>query len=350
MAVTYPSATEVIPASGYYARAKPDPKLAFSVIHITANLAVARNQAIYAARPGSGVTSTFYVDRDGKVVQGLADPERMAPWSNGLWQSPDVSNPRIQAAFKGGVNPNLRTLISIENVGLEPGSPITDAQIKACGALLKYWHDKIGMPVTRETVIGHYQITSKDRPNCPQVNKSVIDKMVAAANGSGGGSGSGGGTKDMNIMTRVYPWPRAWYTKGGELTGYKLSSDPNITRNFKEGSYAPSSAEVRIEPLPPEWGWPAGPYQLVSEGPLKGCLVANSQIRLGEDPVPLPAEPSPTPPPGPDPDCSPEEVAAAQAQIKVLKGLIENHAKDVTKPERELLMAAGITASDRVIP
>jgi hypothetical protein len=38
---------------------------------------------------------------------------------------------------------------------------------------------KTGIPANRTTVIGHYQINSVSRPNCPGIDKRVIDRIVA---------------------------------------------------------------------------------------------------------------------------------------------------------------------------
>lgn len=163
-----------------------NPHKAFSVIHITGNSRLPTAEGECAWRqsldPNKGNSATFFVNRDGSVVQALGDPLHMDPWSNGDLNEPDKSNPRIKAVVDDGVNPNQRTLLSIENVGFEPEDPITDAQVRTCGQILRYYHAKADMPVTRESVIGHYQINSVTRPNCPARDKSVIDRIVAAAN------------------------------------------------------------------------------------------------------------------------------------------------------------------------
>lgn len=165
-------------------RATPDKDLAFSVIHITGNsrLPSAEGEAAWRLNdPALQNSATFFVNRDGSVVQCLGDPLHMAPWSNGDINKPDTSNWRIQKLVWDGVNANRRTLVAIENVGYEPGSPLTQAQIRTNARIIAHYHKAAGVPVRRSTVIGHYQINSVTRPNCPARDKDVIDQIVKLA-------------------------------------------------------------------------------------------------------------------------------------------------------------------------
>lgn len=170
-------------------RPTPPADKAWSVIHITGNsrLPSADGEVTWRITdPDMQNSATFFVNRDGSVVQALGDPLHMDPYANGDVNQPDRSNPRIDAFMRGSgyYNANELTLVAIENVGYEPGSPLTDAQVKTCAAIIRYFHRKAGLPINRETVIGHYQINSVDRPNCPGRDKSVIDEIVALAGGS----------------------------------------------------------------------------------------------------------------------------------------------------------------------
>lgn len=188
MADIFPGATLIqLSEWGYpmgQLRPTPDPALAYSVIHITANLASAENEAAWRLNdPALQNSATFFLNQDGSAVQCLDDPLHMDPWTNGDVNRPDLSNPRISHMQSSGVNANERSLVTIENVGREPGTPISPAQEAKCAQIIAYYHAKAGVPVNRQTVIGHYQINSVDRPNCPGVNKSVIDRIVALASG-----------------------------------------------------------------------------------------------------------------------------------------------------------------------
>lgn len=165
-------------------RSVPPADKAFSVIHITGNSRLPSAEGELAWRindPGLQNSATFFVNRDGTIWQGLGDPLHMDPWSNGDINRPDLTNPRIAAVVRDGVNANQRTLVAIENVGYEPGSPITAAQEKACARIIAYYHAVAKVPVNRQTVIGHYQINSVTRANCPGTDKRLIDRIVALA-------------------------------------------------------------------------------------------------------------------------------------------------------------------------
>lgn len=165
-------------------RYPPSTARAFSVIHITGNsdLPSAEGEASWRRDdPSDQNSATFFVNRDGSVVQCLSDPLHMAPWANGDVNKPDLSNRRIASVVADGINANVRTLVAIENVGFEPGAPLTKAQEKACADIIRYYHNRAGVPINRVTVVGHYQLNSVTRPNCPARDKSVIDRIVSLA-------------------------------------------------------------------------------------------------------------------------------------------------------------------------
>jgi hypothetical protein len=173
-----------------------DPSKAFSTIHITAIPdATAEDEAGWRLRdPGWQNSATFFLNRDGSAVQCLGDPARMDPWANGDMQAPDTSNRRIADLVRSGLNANQRTFVAIENVGNEfpwkrangttvPGGfPITAEQEATCARIICHYHSKYGVPITRETVVGHYQLNSVSRKSCPSADKSILDRIVALAN------------------------------------------------------------------------------------------------------------------------------------------------------------------------
>ena len=165
-------------------RSPVDPDLALlGVTHITGNADLPSAEAEATWRrtdPNPQNSATFFVNRDGSVVQCL-DPVTMDPWANGDIRNSDLSNPRIARIARDGINPNRRTFIAIENVGYEPGYTITGAQEKANAAIYRWGTALSGIPISRETIVGHYQINSVTRPNCPGVNKALLDRIVALA-------------------------------------------------------------------------------------------------------------------------------------------------------------------------
>lgn len=135
----------------------------------------------YSARSGSGASFTFAVNRNGTVVQGL-HPETQTPWTNGDLNQP--IHPVTQAMVGSPFNANEFCFMTAENVGYNPGSPITDQQIEA-DARLAAWGSRIsGLPVNRDTVLGHRYFNSVGRWNCPTPGDIAVflDRIIARAN------------------------------------------------------------------------------------------------------------------------------------------------------------------------
>jgi hypothetical protein len=168
-------------------RPTPPATKGFGVVHITGNpgtpIATAIGEVSWRLNdPANQNSATFFVNRDGSVVQALGDPLHMDPWSNGDVNRPDTGNPRIAALLRDGVNANERTILSIENVGNEGTvGGLTPAQVETNARIFAHYFPKAGVEITRQSVIGHYQLNSVTRPNCPQRDKSVIDRIVARA-------------------------------------------------------------------------------------------------------------------------------------------------------------------------
>lgn len=165
-------------------RQTPPARKAFSVVHITGNsrLPSADSELDWRINdPANQNSATFFVNRDGSIRQALGDPLHMDPWSNGDVNQPDRSNPRIAAMVADGVNANERTIVAIENVGYEPGYSLTSAQEESASKIIHYYHEKVGIGCNRQTIIGHYQLNSVTRPNCPARDKDVLDRIAALA-------------------------------------------------------------------------------------------------------------------------------------------------------------------------
>ncbi len=153
---------------GYPYRGSPRRKRpsVLAVVHITGNssLPSALGEATYSARDGSGASFTFAINRNGTVVQCL-HPETQTPWTNGDLTNP--ISPVTQAMVGSMYNANEYCFLTVENVGYNPGSPITGEQVEALAKLIA-WASKIaGLPVNRSTVLGHREFNSASRWNCP---------------------------------------------------------------------------------------------------------------------------------------------------------------------------------------
>lgn len=120
-------------------------------------------------KPGATKSWTFVVDRNGSIYQFL-DPITQTPWTNGDVKTPDLTNPLVKAAARSGYNFNEFCFLTIENVCyISGGERLTSAQLAADHRILEWGSKLSGLPLDRAHVIGHYQVNSETRNNCPTV-------------------------------------------------------------------------------------------------------------------------------------------------------------------------------------
>lgn len=116
--------------------------------------------------PESGASTHFGVGKNGEIHQYVDLND--AAWGNGAINRPSWSG--LIPDGKGDyINPNLYT-ISIEHEGKHPQGGFwepTEAQYQASLALTKWLCAEFGIEPSKETLIGHNQIDSVNRPYCP---------------------------------------------------------------------------------------------------------------------------------------------------------------------------------------
>lgn len=123
-----------------------------------------------SANEGRPVSAHYGVGANGEVHQYVAE-------ENQAWHAGRVSLTSFKL-WKQGVNPNLYT-IGIEHEG--NANSVWSAAMKSTSAeLIKQICLRNNIPIDRDHIIGHYQIFS-DKPNCPAINKGIIDELVALA-------------------------------------------------------------------------------------------------------------------------------------------------------------------------
>lgn len=154
--------------------------VALACIHITGNKntaampdlrAAAKAERDYANRPDSkGPSAHYYVARDGWAIEAI-DPIKHWAWSNGDVNAPNLANPGIKAVLAAtqakGINPNQAYVLEFENVGFPGDYPITLPQKTAMAAIIAREAKRTGLPISRQTVHGHWEINSVDRWRCP---------------------------------------------------------------------------------------------------------------------------------------------------------------------------------------
>ncbi len=108
-------------------------------------------------------SSTYLVCKDGRVRQFVRESD--VAWANGTWAQPTTGIAWIADAVAHNVNGNLLT-ISIEHEGMS-GVAFPEPQYQATLALHRDILRRNGWPVDRTRIVGHYQIDSVTRANCP---------------------------------------------------------------------------------------------------------------------------------------------------------------------------------------
>jgi N-acetyl-anhydromuramyl-L-alanine amidase AmpD len=127
------------------------------VNHITAGLFPGtltwmQNQAAKAS-------SHYLVTKTGRILQLVKEED--TAWTNGAVNRPTWP-------LYDGTHPNRYTL-TIEHEGLA-GDALTEAQYQATLWLQKQLIEKWNIPVSEDTIIGHYRIDGVNRVNCPGPN------------------------------------------------------------------------------------------------------------------------------------------------------------------------------------
>ncbi len=132
--------------------------------------------------PESNVSSHFFVCLDGRVRQFVKVSD--TAWANGVLQAPHVqSSPVIMSwsktphdpSWPAGL-PNLES-ISIELEGNYQDDP-TVQQWRSLVTLIAVLCVDNAIPAERGYILGHYQITSRDKKNCPGLSVAQWDKLV----------------------------------------------------------------------------------------------------------------------------------------------------------------------------
>lgn len=123
------------------------------------------------ASPATEVSAHYGIGQSGETHQYVDEADT-------AWHAGGVQNPSW-SLLKSGVNPNRYT-IGIEHEG-NAGS-VWSENIKQASAhrivdICKRWN----IPIDRDHIIGHYQINSVRRPNCPAHDKRIVDELVERA-------------------------------------------------------------------------------------------------------------------------------------------------------------------------
>jgi N-acetyl-anhydromuramyl-L-alanine amidase AmpD len=138
------------------------------VIHIMAGTLVGTDA--HFANPGSQVSAHYGIGKQGEIHQYVREED--TAFHAGIVDRP------TWPLIKPGVNPNSYT-IGIEHEG--QATDIWTEALKAASAqMVRDVCNRWQIPIDRNHVIGHYQIRAS-KPNCPAVDKSIIDEIIRRA-------------------------------------------------------------------------------------------------------------------------------------------------------------------------
>jgi N-acetyl-anhydromuramyl-L-alanine amidase AmpD len=133
----------------------------FKVSAVVLHIAQGSYEGTYATFLNENVSAHFCVAKDGRIAQFVSIDD--TAWGNGI-----VMNPSWTGLIPDQ-NPNLYT-ISIEHEGLYT-ELWTPAMYAANLKLLQWVRDQVRLRYAlHDTLIGHYEIDSVDRANCPGPN------------------------------------------------------------------------------------------------------------------------------------------------------------------------------------
>lgn len=142
-------------------------KVSMVVIHIMAGSLIGTDN--WFSQKVSSASSHYGVGFKGEVHQYVQESD--TAWHSGVVKAPTIA--------LNGANPN-DIAIGIECEGSDL-SKAPQAQIDAIIALVEDICKRNNIPVDRQHIVGHYQINSVTRANCPSTDKSILDVIVKKA-------------------------------------------------------------------------------------------------------------------------------------------------------------------------
>lgn len=213
-----PMTSKPSPNRGGYQHAH-DPRCV--VWHITQG----SNSLPWLTNPASGASSNYLIARNGTIYELV--PPSISAWANGKVDKPDLANPVIAGAIREGRNLNTVS-ISIEHEGFTSqgkGGSLTTAQVDATVALSAWLCATEGIAPDRTHILGHFQVDSVDRPNCPGFSgaewNAWIGRVAALVNA----------TPAPGMMEPVITEPVNWQGKG------RIIRQTVVVSNDDEGKY-----------------------------------------------------------------------------------------------------------------
>lgn len=122
--------------------------------------------------PGAAVSSNYFISKSGVTYELVPWEPGYRSFANGIIELPDLSLAWLRNAIKRRINPNWIT-VSIEHEATDSEmrnrAAMTDNQFNSSIDLTAYVLRQAGLKASHETINGHFQISGKDKANCPGV-------------------------------------------------------------------------------------------------------------------------------------------------------------------------------------
>lgn len=146
------------------------------VLHITDGPSI-ESALAWWRRPDVQASAHWLVSAVG-VAFPVVD-EQEAAWTVGVVEAPDLLNPLMASWVAAGINPNTVT-VNIEVVATR-GQRWTPAQWRATAALIGAVCVRHGLPIDRTHVLGHHQISGRQRSACPGLSREEWSDLLQEA-------------------------------------------------------------------------------------------------------------------------------------------------------------------------
>lgn len=163
--------------------------------------------------PDSQVSAHFGVAEDGRIHQYVSLEN--AAWANGIAENIDQGIPWLVSAVANKVNENNLT-VSIEHEG-DTGDVMPEAQYQSTLALHRWLIGLYGVPVDRDHIIGHYQISGRQKANCPGTGFPWQRLMADLATDNAASTGAGGSTPTGPALPPGFVWDTSGHNVPGAI-------------------------------------------------------------------------------------------------------------------------------------
>jgi N-acetyl-anhydromuramyl-L-alanine amidase AmpD len=173
---------------GSHTKGRGGSRVLASVLHITAggSAGSAYNWWLNIANSANPSSAHYIVDRDRYGTIWTCVREQDQAWANGILANGNLDKALVRRWVAGGINPN-RESVSVEVAGYSPAQPhsdpslngYTEPQWRSLEFLLPSIAKRWGLAIDEQAVLGHKDIDSVNRKNCPGLSAAEWERVYA---------------------------------------------------------------------------------------------------------------------------------------------------------------------------